>query len=402
MQNKYKTKSHLEQLSLIISIVCGFTLPCQAENENSFFNSVQYSFEPYLLIDQNYNDNLLLSENSKISTWGTSVSPSLKMNLENKGNFLSIFYGPQKIIYLDSPEDDVTNHTIQGDLNVQITRRSRVNFFASYLRDHEDRGTGFSQGIGDLLSEPDAFRRYNTGTTLVYGTEESLGRLELSLKAEARRLDNRTSASRYANQDNYIGQFTFHYQFRPNTTLLTEIYTARNLYQSFDEDNSLDNIVSRFLIGTTWNATSLSTGIIKIGVLRRDFTENNDSFMGFGWDATVKLTPLESTSLQFNTNFQTEETEGIGNFVETTSVSSTLTYRTNPLFQTSIDVNVLKNEYRPTSQKQGKWQASLKMSYQIRRWMTLSGSVSHQEQLSTIVEQDFNRNVYIIGFLFQT
>ena len=388
---------------LIIGVILYIMTPLigLADTQPSFLNNFQFLAEPELLIKQMYDDNLLSSETNTKSSWGSAFAPSLTLNLKKYEHAASINYALNKTIYSNSQEDEFLDQSLRSDLKIRFSRRTIMTLFASHTRGHEDRGTGFSQGSAEGLTEPDKTRQYRTGATITFGTEESLGRVKLMLNAFAYRLDDRPNVGKFANQNNYSGSLTFYYKIKPNTSLLVEAYQAKHLFNSLSNDESIDNQENRYYIGSSWNVTALTMGTIKVGMIKKEFdNQEKSSFIGLGWDVGINWSPVEDTLLQLNARSQTEETTGLSDYIKTTEISSHISHQWTPLVETTFTANVMKNEYQPTNKEQGLWSINLAINYQLRQWVKLSGSILHQERLSTILNQDFQRNTYAVSLLF--
>jgi len=385
----------------IILIQLVFTLPlllshsiCHAASQNNYFDNMAFSFKPTLLIEQLYTDNLTYSEANRISTWGTLLSPSIKLGLQKDSKTATIHYQAHKAEYYGSSSDDYLDHQIQGKLKFQASQRTNMQFFALYGRKHEARGTGYSIGIADQLSQNDELREYQTGTVINYGSPQSIGRIELKLNAHAARLDNRPGAGQFANQNNYHGSLAFFYQLKTNTLLFVEANSTKNKFNLLNGSNSLNNLDTRVYAGTSWDATALTTGTFKLGVSHKRFSnKEKGNSSGFVWDLGVRWHPLQTTWFDIATQSHTEETSGNGDYVQTTKISSTVTHQWLQLLQTSLNLSAVKDTYQPTDQEQGTWHIQAEVNYQIHHRIKIGASITHQERLSTKSGHDFKRNI---------
>ena len=387
-----------------------FTLPIllshsisHADSQNNYFENMAFSFKPALLIEQLYTDNLTYSETNRISTWGTLLSPSIKLGLQKDSKTATVHYRAHKAEYFDSSNDDFLNHQIQGELKFQASQRTTMQFFALYGQKHEERGSGYSIGVGDRLSQSDKFREYHTGTVINYGSPKSIGRIEFKLDAHAARLDNRPGAAQFANQNNFHGSLAFFYKLKTNTSLFVEANSTKNKFTLLSGKDSLNNLDTRVYVGTSWDATALTTGTFKLGVSHKDFSnKEKGSSSGFVWDLGVRWHPLQTTWIDIGTQSLTEETSGNGDYVETTKISSTVTHQWQHLLQTSLNVGAVKNTYQPTDQEQGTWHIQAEINYQIHHRIKIGASITHQERLSTTFGHDFQRNICKLSLSLNT
>jgi len=395
---------------LIVLFQLLFTLPIllshsisHADSQNNYFDNMAFSFKPSLLIEQLYTDNLTYSETNRISTWGALLSPSIKLGLQKDSKTATLHYQAHKAEYFGSSSDDFLDHQIQGILKLQASQRTNMQFFALYGRKHEARGTGYSIGNADQLSQSDKLREYNTGTVINYGSPQSIGRIEFKFNAHAARLDNRPDAGQFANQNNYHGSLAFFYKLKTNTSLFVEANGSKNTFTLLSEKNSLNNLDTRVYAGTSWEATALTTGTIKAGVSHKRFSnKEKGNSSGFVWDLGLRWRPLQTTWFDIATQSHTEETSGNGDYVETTKISSTVTHQWQQLLQTSLNVGAVKNTYQPTDQEQGMWHIQAEVNYQIHHRIKISASFTHQERLSTKSGHDFKRNMAKLSLSLNT
>lgn len=372
-------------------------------NNEHYFDNIAYSFKPSLIIEQLYTDNLTYSETDRISTWGTLLSPSIELGLQKSSKTATLNYQVHRAEYFGTSSDDFLNHQIQGKLKFQASQRTNMQFFALYGKKHEERGTGYSIGSANKLSQNDRFREYHTGTVINYGSPQSIGRIEFKLNAHAARLDNRDSAAQFANQNNFHGSLAFFYKFKTNTSLFIEANSTKNKFTLLSGKNSLNNLDTRVYAGTSWDATALTTGTFKLGLSHKDFSnKEKGSASGFVWDLGVRWHPIQTTWFDVATQSLTEETAGNGDYVETTKISSTVTHQWQQLIQTSLNIGAVKNTYQPTDQEQGTWHIQAEFNYQIHHRIKIGASITHEERLSTKSGHDFQRNIAKLSLSFNT
>jgi len=286
---------------------------------------------PIFNFKQRYDTNVLSAESDEINSWLTIFQPSVKLTKEfgefGKNNF-ELDWIFTHGAYHASPNDSYNDHELTGKLNYEINLRHRLMFQAGYIDAHEERGSRFSIGIGDQLTEPDRYDEIFGGVQYTFGALTADMRLELELGF----LDNNyrsvleenantneiidVNATRDRTTTKYGG--TFYYKIGAATDLTLEAWNSTINYDyTAVASEELSSVESQVLFGAQWEATALTTGFAKIGYKEKDFKlSTRNSFYALEWQAEVLWEPKTYSKVAFKTGRTTEETNGEGFFFD--------------------------------------------------------------------------------------
>ncbi len=69
--------------------------------------------------------------------------------------------------------------------------------------------------------------------------------------------------------------------------------TADVQFKNLDPKGDRDNRDNNYRLGTEWDFTSITTGIVKLGYQSKNFVNaNREHFHGFAWETILQWQPL--------------------------------------------------------------------------------------------------------------
>ncbi|REL36553.1 outer membrane beta-barrel protein [Thalassotalea euphylliae] len=286
-------------------------------------------FTPLIKVYQRYDDNVASSDIDDISSWATIYEPSVSYS-KQFGEFGKNSYQLDYVLahgaFHASDEDSYTDHDISGKVNYEINSRHRFVLQGGYIDSHDERGSRFSIGTGEGLTEPDTYQQFYTNLEYNYGIVEA----DLRLQFEYGLLDNNYDArfvvdasgnpiDRTRERDRQTDQMLAKLYYRVGSaTDLT--FEAVRLDVDYDftrtPENELSSVEMQYLLGVKWEATALTTGYAKVGYKDKNFDLNSrEDHSGFEWDAQVQWEPKTYSRFKLSTGRSTQETNGEGFFV---------------------------------------------------------------------------------------
>ena len=366
---------------------------CFSEEQEGFYFAT-FKWLPKLTLQQQRNDNVLSSEENAKTSNITLLSPSLGIEADRKYTQYSLLYNADKAEYINSHADDFLDQRLQANLQMAFSSRSRLKTSAKYYFLHQNRGTGYSQGIGAVLDRPDKYNIRELGGIYSYGTQESNGRIELGLDFSVQRFENRRATIFLGNRNHLDSHFTFYYRVRPKTSLLVEVRNTEIDYRVEAGEPTLDNNEKRFLLGASWNVTAITQGLAKFGVLRKDFVnKSRQDFTGFSWQLGARWRPWTYSRFEIKTLGGTDETIGAGDFIESQSAQLGWQHDWSAPLTTLLQGSVTRNTFHPTGLAEGIVSVGLRLDYKMRYWLEFGVGLTHTERLSNLIGQDYKQNL---------
>jgi hypothetical protein len=155
----------------------------------------------------------------------------------------------------------------------------------------------------------------------------------------------------------------------------------------------------RYQVGAKWDATAKTTGIVKYGLLQKDFNNSGRTdFSGTSWDATVRWSPLTYSVFDFNTSKSTNESTGTGDFLLTQLYGVNWNHAWNSRFSTGAQANWRKDDFLGTGGGRVDKTTTLGVSvnYQWQRWLRFGGSYTMTDRTSNPNTFDYTRHLWML------
>lgn len=361
----------------------------------------QFDLVPSLTSSMAYVDNVTHArgEDPEIFSWRATFSPEIIAATQVDGNPVQIGYRVEKGIFFSSSADDYTDHFIEASGDFELNSRHRLTTIAQYEDGHEERGTGFSLGLGTAITTPDRY------TSTVIGGEYSYGALTsdgvLTLKANRATLDYDRTEQAYLIRDrvkNLVGG-EFGYRIGPATTALLDVSQTFIRYDNQIGIDTRDSDETRVLLGVRWESTAATTGFAKAGYKEKDFkAATRSTFYGTDWEVGVEWQPLTYSTFRFSTSADTRETNGEGNFIRHRGYNVSWNHEWLERLSTSFKVSRATDEYVLTGEELENRDDKLmnytaSMNYQARRYLSFSLFYQLADRNSNREQIGYDRNV---------
>ncbi|MCV6624226.1 MAG: outer membrane beta-barrel protein [Cellvibrionaceae bacterium] len=346
---------------------------------------------PTLGISNGYDSNLFLTDGNEKESWVTIINPQVQFIAENGNDRYSITYGVNHGIVQDSRDDDYTDHSLRGDINLELNSRNYLDISAAFTKNHEPRGTGANQG-NDATSNP-VPAEYDERTfdvAYTYGGKEADGRLKVAAgfldKEYTNFLDQNAARDR---KNNYVAG-TFYYRVAPKTQAIFEIKRKKIDYDL--TTSPLDSTETFYLVGATWEATAQTTGTVKVGLAEKDFDSNLQDDDNVSWEVSVDWAPIERSVFTLATSKLPEETDGTGSYIDRTSLSVSWMHNWSDRFSTRLTAGRRDGEYIGNAREDEEDTWGISLMYNMRRWLDLSLNYDYSDRSSNISGLDYDKN----------
>ncbi len=221
---------------------------------------------PSITLSARHDDNLFRTDTDEESTLIGIVAPAVRFALQDNIKKATLDYGIEAGFHEDSSDDDYVDQKLLGVFSYNPTDRIRTELRGEYLDEHDERGTGRSEGFGGLLLDPDEWHSLGIGGLLSYGTPNATGRVEFEASYVDKEYDNNERVTFVRDRSDLDFRGTFFYRIGPKTELLFEYKQTEFDYDATAVGTpTLDSTNRDFLFGVTWDATYKTTGVAKCG-----------------------------------------------------------------------------------------------------------------------------------------
>jgi hypothetical protein len=345
---------------------------------------------PYVGAAAGYDDNVFFRSSNEKTSGYFVLSPGVKLDARDANKVFQFGYQGQFGHFSSSSDDDYADHVARGQFDMAIDAHNFLRLGLEYIRGHDPRGSTDRP----LSTSPDKYRQTNPSIMYALGAPGAIGRVELYYSDPTRKyLNNRefTAASDRSMQE-YGG--AFYYRAFPKTYLMAE---ARKTDIRYDIDSPLSAREYRYFGGVSWEATAATTGTMKFGALRRDFTASLEpNFSGTSWEGVVTWAPRTYSKFDFYTVRTTSESTGLGSFILSSMAGVGWTHAWSSYLSTGADLRLQRDAYQGADRTDRIYSLGLKAGYRFRRWLTLGAEFSHTKRDSNQDLFDYDRNIYLL------
>lgn len=395
--------------TIIISVssLCILCTSVQSQ-EKGTFSVGTFELTPTLNVSLNKDSNILRSNVDKIDSLITVINPEFILGKQIGEDKLFVGVNASKGIYHSSEVDNYTDYEFFANGEFEFDRRNRVAGSLVHTSGHDDRGTAYSLGSGNLLNSPDKYTNNLLEATYSYGATTASANIDVNILLRDIDYDEDVldvSTFRLRDRKEKSLGSTLYYGVSPSTDLLVDVnYAVADYTGNILDVASFDSKTKFLLVGAKWETTAASSGFVKVGYQKRDFdVASRAGFSGLKWDAGVSWNPIERATFEFSTASDTRETNGQGNFIRRKDYLADWRHEWLERFSTVVTISYSNDSYEggsvPRNDKTHEFRVSA--DYQFKRWLTLIAKVSYfdRDSDSTINNFDYNRS--LISFAAQ-
>lgn len=251
-------------------------------------------------------NNFLYSPESKESTSFVSFSPSINLKAQFERQLFKMDVQSEYKKYQDFSDDDHTNYRVAPEYQYKIAPNKTLYLSGLLNNRYEHRGTGLSLGDATSLKKGDELEIKDMQGGYIFGTEESVAKLNLSLGSSEKSNKTRREQTKTADFENQYLKVAFDYLMSGKTYLASD---AGYEDVSYPYNPSLDKQKFSALLGMKWQKTEISQLAFLLGYQKIQFKNalfaDNDAFK---WRINFDWHPIHSTKVFFTTERNFEET----------------------------------------------------------------------------------------------
>ncbi|KGJ94204.1 hypothetical protein ND16A_1410 [Thalassotalea sp. ND16A] len=362
---------------------------------------------PQISISQGYSDNLLHGEDRKEHTVYNVLAPKVTISQVKNLNFYQLDYGFSYKNNAASGSDNYTNHQLTTKAFFDLATRHRILFSADYLKDHEERGQGYSIGFAEVLQQPTANETLNLESLYTFGAKTAQANIDVvasyqQVRWQGLHLDDLNlpddsddidySANREYDQSSVgarlhykTGAFT-KVTFRANVTKVT-------YNQPREGEYPLDSKTIDGFVGFEWQGSALTTGYVRLGYENRNFDQQALSDeSGLRWQVGVLWRPLTYSNFDFSSSKNVSESKGQGTYIKNTNYTATWHHQWLDRIATNLAYSLNQDEYGGSLREDDNYVFNAGIEYQMRRNLECVISLTSIDRSSNFEQLEYNEN----------
>jgi hypothetical protein len=386
-------------------LMCSAFLFCQAASAYTPDHMITESgiaIKPILILGIYEDDNIFNVPNEETSSTVAIINPSVNFELDDGVNSYWLKLGLESGSYEASADDDYLDGNFEIGTHLEANDRNRIDlsFKGDWIT--EPRGTGITEGENNINEEPVTYQKDSIAATYGYGAMATKGRVDFDIKYDQKNYTNFEAFTRIHEYDAYLLGTTFFYSTNSYTNVFFEV-NAEKIRYSYTKPGDIkrDSDVYTAMFGAELDASSLTSGFVKLGVQSKEFTDNRrEDFSGFNWDVGIKWRPLSYSYILISTSRSTKDPDINGDYIIGSQYRIDWNHNWNSRISTSLKLSKENEEYSGVEREDNIKKIKLTFNYELTRWVTISFFGEHEESESTLASIVYDKRVVGANLIF--
>jgi len=392
----------------LAAAAAGHVLAAAPPTGPAVVNAGPVAITPTVGTEMKYRDNIYLQENHGVDSWIYLLRPHLNAALQDRENLYQLDYRGEAARYQENSHNDRNNYfdsTFSGRGHMEFTDRWMAELAASWAALHEDRGTGLSEGAGQLLPDPIEYDQWNVEGSLQYGAMGN-SRLLLHTGYMDMEYQNFRELTRSRDREEATAAATFFYPLAPKTDALLEY-----AYKDIEYPNpfpsgaipALDSTENSLWGGVEWEITPNMTSTARLGYVDKNFDDSaRRDWDGIGWSVSLAMRPREQDTVLIQTSREPQETSRQGNFIKRSEALARWTHDWTDRVYSRVGVTYGRDEYEQSVDNRDDdiYNVAFKVGYEFRRWANLYAGYTYDKKDSSQDGLSYEDNIFMVGVEF--
>lgn len=351
-----------------------------------------FDFTPTLKLSERYDDNFrALQDSQRVSSWITSVNPTLLLEANTRNTGYQLEYAIDDQVYHDVSSASHTDQSLAFRSVLQLSSISRVNYDFSYKK------LELTSDTADNVDN-DRLTLKHAGLGYTLGTTEGLNQLDTSANYEQRRYQNADGINDDKERNTTALVGTWYHRLTGKTRSIAEIrYTDFDYLQTRSGRSSVGTAA---LLGLTWDATAQTTGNVRIGEERKDFTDNDRDDKSPTWEVGVDWKPLTYSTFSLKTRKAYDEGDDDATSIHQVSTTLGWKHEWSSRIKTGFDIAHADRQYEGLARDDRRNIYGGQVTYALRRWVDITARVQHTNNDSNDSSESYTRNLYLLSLEF--
>lgn len=382
-------KATLIPVTLASLLLLFFAHPALAATDNS-------GFQPRITTQLQYEDNVRRApDQSKQSDSLLILKPILPLLWDFGKHKLDLTYKGEYGRYNDQNILNYNDHELKSHLLLDHSNRLNTEYELGQIRDHytpDDNNV-----IANLITTSNKWEENYAKAKLAYGRSSSQGQFVTRADYKQLRYINNNQQSLDVNTTGLTN--TFYYRIAPNTRIPTELGIANKDYQNTTPATDPSGNEYRLLTGVTWDASTISSAIFQLGLLKRSY--DNTLYA----DTTILMLRLYGT---WKPNTYTNITFGAIRDIQDSQQINTKPYIQNHIHaemthmatsRTAFIVGALYTKAKTDNSiviTDDRINLRIQAKYSLLHWLKVGAGYNYTARASNYNVLDFKSNVIMI------
>lgn len=355
---------------------------------------------PAIKLSESRNDNIFMQESAAAikKSWITTIEPTITLSSDNGASQYELGYQLSEGIYHQSHADDFTDHFVNFNADLGLSRKLTVGFNIAYNLAHDARGATFTGGAAAGVAAPDKYHETVVGGSVDYGTN---AHMIVSGEYSNKRYTNNRARTTARDIDIAGVIAEFDYDLTGKTAAVLEARYKQFNYQLQTATVNLDSNEQAYFAGLNWQATAKTSGSVRVGYVKKNFAKTTTADRGFfSWEVSAEWLPMSYSSWTLQTGSFAAETDGSGTFIKNTNVSASWDHSWSESVSHTASLGYTRGDYQGTSTRiDNTTSASVSVNYQWLRWLAIQPAYNYTNRSSNAARSSYKGNVWSINLI---
>lgn len=358
---------------------------------------------PTLQLGVASSDNFFSTPSNTESRLIWNVAPTLNAVIENGPDSYELDLGASTSFHNKDTTDNFTQVNVGGKVYKEFTSAHRLNVDGSTDWLYEQRGSGLTEGQGNLVDEPVHYQQQNIAARYEYGALSSKAQVAFNAGFYNKKYQNFRPVSQFRDYDKTLVGITGYYNTQAATRAFLEVKQENYRYDTLQANGITRNSDDiKVLLGMEWEATAITTGTFKLGYQNKDFESNlRENFNGLSWEAAVVWQPLTYSSLQAVTSRAAKDPLLEGDYIKESVYGLSWNHNWSDFLSTLVSANYIDQQYTGNINRKDKVKnARVGLNYLASNFGLVTTYVDFIDRNSTQATIEFDRLVVGVNFTF--
>jgi len=332
------------------------------------------------------NSNVRATESNARSSSVTFLRPSVVGELKQGGDRYTLSYQGNYTRYSNDKDFNANHHDITLAADKYFTARSRLGLAIDHLRRTDEPGQ-----VNDPSSDSaDRWHSNNLRGLYAYGAPGAPGRIELEGSSTAKRYQNNRENTAASDLDTNALSGRFYWRVMPNTYAIAELRRIDNDYRLSTSRN--DNVDTRSLLGVTWDMTQLTSGTVKFGQQRKNYSQRANVKRNT-YEAELKWSPRTYSTVTFNASRAEQDAIDVGSSITNNRQSVAWAHGWSDSLTSNLGWSKSKDNYRNAAGRlDDTTNLTAGLKYQVRSNVGLGLDITRTQRDSNTAGFNYKRN----------
>jgi len=336
-------------------------------------------------------DNIFRERNGSSDNFLT-VAPDLSYTKAFGKHEFTVGYNGKYASYDKNTKENYTDHIVDADMLLDLSKQFNVNLKANYSTLHESRGqSGVSS---DAALDVTTLDKNSVFAGVTFGRKEAKMQLELDYEVINTDYTNNNQDIR-DRRDDTVSTRLF-YNVGAKTKAFIEAKQTNFNYSS--SSSALDSTEMLYHAGLRWQATAKTQGEVKLGSYDKDFdsaTETDGD--GTSYEASVTWSPKTYSNLTLTSARKPDESAIAGeSFYTSTLTSLNWNHEFSKKITVILDASQSEDDYSNTRNDKTT-NTGISVDYNFRRWLDFGLSFKNSKRTSNNSANDFTDNTVMFS-----